>query len=176
MGSVFTNARQFWMAQQGWARSKGPDLLLKAKSLGLTLPANPEAEKLMIRTRSGVAPKPRAAPGQLITVDPRINDWVFRMMEAVAPKLATAMEKHLVKLAFDAAREWPTETGLSRALLRLEFKANAPFFVASFISGAPYTRFISGQPFRNLIDAPGRAVAVAIGNECVDELAKARDV
>lgn len=170
-----TVARQFFDFQQGFVNSKAKGIFAKAKYLGLTLPPAPGTPTHFVDASGAVRRNP-AADGRLVVVDPALNDIIRELVNAAAPKLVASLDKHLGGLAFQAAREWPTASGLSRSLLSFDYRMNGAYLLASITSGAPYTRFIAGQPFRDLIDRHGLRVTQTIAAECLDELAGTGDV
>jgi hypothetical protein len=184
--------RDFWQMQDAWTRAAvarqakretvdpvtGRTVAIKAKyglfskarRVGVTLPATPEEPRpptdIVITWGTGERDR-------LITVDPRLGDIVTQMMNAITPHMMRVYDTRLGALAFKAAKGWPVTTGLSRALLSFEYTVlPGPIFVGTIRSGAPYTRFIADQPFRELIDQPGRGVALRMAEEVLDGVAQ----
>jgi hypothetical protein len=167
-------ARAFWEASAEWYAQRR-ETVTRRKGAGLG-----GAEQIV---RKELRWKKRAAsylshrpdlPHQLIRVDPSLSETVGKMIDAVAPKLAAAYDRHLSALAFDAWRKWPVDSGLSKSLLALEFSVSpdGSTFTGTIRNRAPYVFFIKGSPHRKLLDQPGKQVAIRIGQECIDELAK----
>jgi hypothetical protein len=166
------SVRGFWNFQQGFAiASTKRGLFDKAKALGLTLPPAEDVPTHLTGDDGGIRPNP-AAQGQLVQVDPRLAEVCREMAAKVAPALVATTDRVLGSLAFAAAKAWPVRSGLSRALLSFRIEFVPPYLIGTIESGAPYTRYIDGQPFRKLVDNPGREAAETIGRACVDELAE----
>ena len=109
-----------------------------------------------------------------VRVPPELYEAVLEMMQAVAPALQAAYDKHLAALAFLAWKAWPVASGLSKSLLALEYEVSegGDTFTGRIRSRAPYTVFIAGQPHRVLIENKAAAVADKIGTDALDELAR----
>jgi len=119
----------------------------------------------------GVGSPPR---GSGIQLDPAITKTVLGFLKREAPAVAAAFETHLVPVALNAQRYWPVKTGLSRALLTLEFSAaGGSKFVAVIRNTAPYAFYINKfSTVRDLIFRPGEAAAAKIADTLADELVK----
>lgn len=169
---AFANATKFWSATDAWYQGR---LAAQKKARGMGLERSTELAAKEARWRSNAKKymKPyRSLPDQLIRMDVQLQQDMLAMMEAAAPKLVAAYDRHLPGLAFKAWRNWPVASGLSRSLVGLEYTVQGEYFVGTVRSAAPYTVFIKGQPHRALIDDPGKAVAERIGLEAVDDLAR----
>lgn len=169
---AFANANKFWTASEAWYRSR---LSAQAKARGMGLQRSTElaAQEARWRTNAKKYMKHyRTLPQQLIRVDVQLQRDLLQMMEAAAPKLVAAFDRHLPALAFSAWRNWPVASGLSKSLVSLEYSVQGEYFVGSVRSAAPYTVFIKGQPHRELIDRPGKQVAERIAMDALDDLAR----
>lgn len=111
--------------------------------------------------------------GQLIRFPAELLNLVEQQIEAIAPPLAAAFDGRLGRLAFDAWREWPEATGLSRSLIDIEYEQRDTTFIGRVVSRAPYTVFIKSKggvsPYQNLLRKPGRAVARQIAADLAGE-------
>lgn len=200
---LYTRSKQFWAAQDAfWARmierqekseirrreglglgddDKIPGLMKASLDRGRLAYArsrfnaakkagvwNPRADHLFRSRRASLV-----RTGWGVRVDQKLQGELLKLAESVAPRLTRAMDKHLSRLAFDVWREWPVDTGLSRALLDLEYTlAPGGRFRAVFASRAPYTMFIVHQPHR-MMERGGQFAAFAIAEEAIDDLARA---
>lgn len=119
-------------------------------------------------------------PGQLVSVDPALQQKVLGLMAQVAPTLAAAFERHLVPVAERAWDAWPVLTGLSKSLLTLEFQVEGggSRFRGSIRNRAPYAVFIGhdrytkGAVVRDLVWGPGEAAAKEIARDADKDLAR----
>jgi len=100
-----------------------------------------------------------------VLVDPELTQDVLRTLDRMAPAVAAVWDRHLGALALNAFRNWPVATGLSRALIQLDYIADGDQFVGRVKSAAPYTYFIAGSPHWKLIRTPGRALGIVLGRE-----------
>lgn len=168
----FANANKFWTASEAWYQSRVA-AQTKARGMGLQRSTELAAKEARWRTNAKKYMKHyRTLPDQLIRVDVELQRDLLQMMEAAAPKLVAAFDRHLPALAFKAWRNWPVSSGLSRSLVGLEYSLQGEYFVGSVRSAAPYTVFIKDQPHRTLIDEPGKAIAERIALEAIDDLAR----
>jgi hypothetical protein len=163
------NSRSFWGAVASWYDSK-PRARAKGERLGV-MPAAPGA---------GVAWQPNGErffrkggrTSSLIQADRKLHDILVEMVNAAAPAVVTSYDEQFGGLAIKAFREWPWASGLSRAMLSLEYTVEGDRFVGRFVSGAPYTMFIRGAPHRTLIDRPAAPMVMRLGDKVLDILAR----
>ena len=108
-----------------------------------------------------------------ITVDPASQRAILSMLGEAAPSIAAAYERHLVPLAERARRRWPVKTGLSQALVSLEFTVapDGKTFVGELRNRAPYAYYINKtRTVRDLIFEPGASVARSMAGELFDQV------
>lgn len=176
--SLFPRSQQFAAATQAWLRSRvaAQNKAMNAGTLRVSRSLEGKREQWLVRAGRYLRTRPdiaRRYNGWDISVDPDLQEAVQELMEAVAPKLSAAYDKHLAGLAFDAFKKWPVYTGLSKSLLRLDYEQLSDGrFVGRLSSNAPYTFFIDSQPHRKLIDTPAATVARDIANAALEEIAR----
>lgn len=169
MTARFERSEAFWAAQSAFwgAVTKNG----RAKATGYNPPVSRAERKAELWTERGAKylrgePRLAAKAGPVeVEVDPQLYRDVLAAAERMAPAVVRAWDRHLSRLAFDAWRKWPVATGLSRALIRLEYLAAGEQYVGRVVSAAPYTYFIDGHPHRKLIAVPGKGLAPALGRE-----------
>jgi hypothetical protein len=118
--------------------------------------------------------------GQLVTVDPRLQEQVLRWMSHAAPALAEAYNLYLVPIAERAWEAWPMKTGLSKSLLSLEFaiEHGGAGFRGSIRNRAPYAAFIGptgdqkGETVRRLVWDPAEQAAKQMAEHAAADLAR----
>ena len=95
-----------------------------------------------------------------LVVDPRLDELVRDILDAVAPKLAEGFDIQFAGVMVDAFDAWPVMTGLSKASLYLEYdQVSDGVFTAKMGCAAPYTVFIQDSPAYKLIRNPGLEAA-----------------
>ena len=110
-----------------------------------------------------------------ITVDPASQRQILSLIGDVAPSIAAAFVKNLVPLAERAQREWPVKTGLSQALVSLEFTVtpDGKSFIGEVRNRAPYAFFINrARTVKSLIFEPGERVARVMATELLDQVGR----
>lgn len=167
---MFARSEAFWAAQAsfwGAVSKKGV-----AKGEGFSPPVVAKAvRKAELWTERGAKylrgePRLAAQHGPVrVEVDAQLYRDVLATAERLAPAVVRVWDEHLSGLAFKAFRGWPMATGLSRALIRLEYLAAGDEYVGRVRSDAPYTYFIAGQPHRALIAKPGKALVLQMGRD-----------
>jgi hypothetical protein len=125
------------------------------------------------------APRPDA----FVQHDPAIEAAAIRAIEAIAPTIAAAFERHLAPVAEAAFDAWPVDTGLSKSLLYLRFRPvlSDTAFQGTIGNTAPYGRFIkygksldkrkrstSSTAEYALVVRPGKLAAEAMMREIAD--------
>lgn len=149
---------------------------------GLTVSSSPEqvSAKAAWRTPGLSSISRQGTRGQLITVDPGLQDMISEFLEMLGPVVAKAFNDNIGPLAQEAFDQWPepppgppARTGLSKSLLALEFavSADGTEITASLVNRAPYALFIRrGQVVNELIWRPGREAADRIATDLVGGL------
>lgn len=161
----FPRSEAFWSAQSafwGAVTSKGR---AKADGFGVSK-AERKAQLWSERGARYLRGEPRLAAKAgpvTVEVDPQLYRDVMAAAERMAPSVVRIWDEHLSALAFRAWRDWPVSTGLSKALIRLEYIAAGESYVGRITSGAPYTYFIEGRPHRRLIANPGKGQIPSMG-------------
>ena len=84
------------------------------------------------------------------------------IVDEINPAIVAAMDTHVAKLAFEAWREWPVQSGLSKSLIGLEYRADGDSFTGAVTNTTPYVFFIKGSPHRALLESPAAVVAFRI--------------
>lgn len=106
----------------------------------------------------------------MVRVDPRLSRDILDFINQINPAIVAAMDRHIGQLAQDAFIAWPTHTGLSKALLGLEYHADGETFTGQVVNTAPYVFMIKGSPHRKLLEGPAPTVAVRIGTDVMASL------
>lgn len=150
--------------------------------------ANPKAQrkadKLYLKDRPGqriwaylndgsqwVAKPIGGGRAQAVRIDPKLHRDMIKLIGDLAPMLTNSFDRHFGQLAIDAFIGWPKMTGLSKSMLELRyFTTNeATKFHAVIVPRAPYSIYIKGRPFWNLIEANAitttKAIAETVGLE-----------
>lgn len=165
----FPRSEAFWSAQSafwGTVTKNG-----RAKAAGYTPPVARAERKAELWSERGAqylrGQKHLAAKAGAfsVEVDPQLYRDVMAAVERLAPAVVAAWDLHLSRLAFSAWRQWPVSTGLSRALIRLEYVADGEQYVGRVTSAAPYTYFIEGHPHRKLLALPGKQMIPKMGRD-----------
>lgn len=110
-----------------------------------------------------------------ITVDPASQRKILGLLGDVAPSIAAAFQKNLVPLAERAQREWPVKTGLSQALVSLEFTVapDGKSFIGELRNRAPYAFYINkARTVKALIFEPGARAARVMATELFDQVGR----
>lgn len=140
MSTLTPESNAFWAAQVNWlgsaeanATAGPPSGSLGAKRARWEL----RGEKYMRNTGIKNA-------NQLVRPDPALQRAVVDLIEAVAPAVVRAYDKHLGPLAAEALERWPVASGLSKSLLSLEYTTGSDglTFKGRIVSRAPYSIFI----------------------------------
>lgn len=169
MADLFATSSAFRSARDSWWSSRSSDQTTGAASKVARSARRKESRWALHGERYMRAYK--TLDGSLIRFPPELAAMVEKQIEAIAPRMARAFDRHLGKLAQDAWNAWPVGTGLSRSLLDIEYEQRGETFIGRVISRAPYTVFIKSggsSPYQELLKKPGQGVAKLI----VDELAK----
>jgi hypothetical protein len=172
-------SRSFWTAAQAWYGTH-VGAQRKAKRLGVPGPktgkldweADPERVK---RSAAGNALLAQKLTGSAqVKVDPRLAEDMYQLAAKVVPVLRDAYDEHMGGFALKVFQSWPVASGLSKALISLEYTAqsNGIRFIGRLVSRAPYTQFIKNTPHRTLIQDPAQGVRDAIGQQVLTELQK----
>lgn len=160
--------QRFWTVQSDFWTSR-PDAQAKAQKLKIK-------DKPGIRTfaylndgSQWIQRKPGEAG--LVRIDPQLRIDMLKMINDLAPMLMSAYDLHFSTFARRAYDRWPVDTGLSKAMLELRYETynDATELRAKLVSRAPYTPYINGSPFMNLIDRPGFYAAQDIAAEVQKE-------
>lgn len=172
----WANSQRFWSEQRSWyaefterqkkANTTASRLLEHKRDLW-------EARKTYyLRALKSVT----TMDNSTIKIEPdqaALHKMTSALIDAVAPALSAAYDKHLGDLALNALRQWPVFTGLSKSLLTLSYTYEGDgAFVARLHSRAPYTIYIEDQPHRKLMFLPADKATDDIAKETLDILAK----
>lgn len=88
---------------------------------------------------------------------------VADLVGRIAPRLAAAYDLELSRVAFNAFKEWPVLSGLSKSSITLSYFKRGEFeFVGAIGNSAPYASFIKGNPAATLLRQPTKRAAAAI--------------
>ena len=170
---MLTISDEFWAAQSAFWQSKPK--------------AQRKAARLLIRDKPGVRTFAYLNDGSqwqttpidagyrgVIRIDPQLRRDMAKVIGRLAPSLTSAYDQHLGRLAFEAWREWPYDTGLSKSMLELRYDVqdDATKLNGQIISRAPYTPYIEGNPFKNLITDKGLETAVKIAETVGEDFSR----
>ena len=85
---------------------------------------------------------------------------LFRsLLSALPAALAEELDARMASVAFAAFREWPVDSGFSKASLFVSVEPQGETFALRIGDSAPYVNLIRGAPARKLIGTPARAAA-----------------
>ncbi len=162
-----SRAEEFWSSQSAWwsGHKEAQD---KARFARVE---SPVGRRFLGALADGSQFLTGGAPQTgLIRVDPRLQRDLLVLIQRAAPALVAAFDEHLGGLAQAAFSQWPVRSGLSKALVSLEFTMADSTMRGRLVSRAPYTPYIKGQPHRTLIDQKGAAVAERIAVAAIEEI------
>ncbi len=160
-------ADDFWGAQSTWWSSR-KDAQKKASKLRT---GDPVGKRFLGAMADGAQWLTGGGQTGLVRVDPRLQRDVLEILRKVAPKLIEAYEEHIGGLAQETFDSWPVKTGLSKALLSLEFVLAGDTARGRLVSRAPYTPYIKGQPYRTF-EAKGHNLAKTIADQALGEIVR----
>ena len=160
---MWERTQAFWQTRDAWAdgvRAKQKNLVAAGK-----MPASRSLERAAEKwasngerylARYGGVKKMTGREDARLVVDPRLDELVRDILDAVAPKLAEGFDIQFAGVMVDAFDAWPVMTGLSKASLYLEYdQVSEGVFTAKMGCAAPYTVFIQDSPAYKLIRNPG---------------------
>lgn len=104
---------------------------------------------------------------------------IATLMNAAAPALGNAFDRHLQPMAEAAFDEWPVRSGFSKSSISLDYavEEGGGKFRGQLVVRAPYAAFIkergkSGTTARRLLFRPIDSVALRIAADAADDIAK----
>ncbi len=91
-----------------------------------------------------MALSPTSSGQDVIRLDSSVQETFRKVIEDIAPAVSGAMNRHLVPVAERAFKNWPVDSGVSKALLFLSFtpSADGSAIVAALGDRAPYAHLI----------------------------------
>lgn len=160
----------FWSASTSWYASRKAAQDKSTRAGAAPSLSRKEAQwrsngRRYLRGRADLAS--RAA---LVRVDPRLTARILEFLDAMAPAVVSAMDAEVGRLAFEAWRDWPVASGLSKSLIGLEYFLDGDQFIGQVVNTAPYVFFIKGQPHRKLLERRGLEVAQRIAARVSSQL------
>lgn len=163
-------ANSFWSASSGWYAARKEAQAKNAAAGGIFKGiAHKEAAwkakgSAYLRGRPDLQRwfKTEQSDAYMVRVDPRLSKALADIVDRINPTIVRAIDEHVGKLALAAFDAWPTDSGLSKALIGLEFRAEGDTFTASIVNTAPYVFFIKGSPHRKLLEGPAGKIAIRI--------------
>ena len=170
----------FWSASSSWYAAR-KEAQAKASKLGVGKMERKEATwqsrgAHYLRGRSDLKKWFKASDGTafMVRVDPKLARDILNFVEQLNPSIVRAFDEHLGHLAFNAWRDWPVRTGLSKSLIGLEYMLNGEErFVGQIVVTAPYVFFIEGSPHRALLEKPAGGVGLRMATDILAALKKA---
>jgi len=81
-------------------------------------------------------------PSDLVRPDPDLNTKVLALITRAYPLIANSFNRHLGRLAVSMFDQWPVSTGLSKALLDLDYDVTDTTLGGSVVCRAPYAYYI----------------------------------
>lgn len=167
-------SERFWSASSSWYTAR-KDAQAKASAPGGKPPAMSHKEELWknrgasyLRGRGDLAKwfKADNHTAFMVRVDPKLARDILAFVDSINPAIVQVFDEHLGKLAFDAWREWPVASGLSKSLIGLEYAIDGDDrFVGQIVNTAPYVFFIKGGPHRKLLDVPAGPTAIRMATQ-----------
>lgn len=80
--------------------------------------------------------------GLVVASRAELQEAVYETVQAFAPSVTAAFDRHFLPFAEHAIRRWPVKTGASKRLLNVSMSFDAGLMEATFGSPAPYTFMI----------------------------------
>jgi hypothetical protein len=164
------NSDAFWSMSSAWWSSRAD---AQAKARGMRL--GPASSGRLVELSDGSHWVTGGDPDHgAARMDPRLREDILVLVQRVPTVTVEAYDDRLGELAVNAFAAWPVRSGLSRAMLSLEYRAedDGGSLRGRLSSRAPYTADIKGQPHQVLIEGPAPDVVRAIGEQIVEELAR----
>ena len=137
--ALFPASERFWSASEAWTNARrASQTAAGAKSGSME---RVEA-RWRISAKSYLRGTPSLADRAWVYPGPEAARDAARLIEGVAPQVQEVMDEVLASALFEAWRNWPVASGLSKSLLTVVWTANGTELRGTLVSGAPYTTFI----------------------------------
>ena len=158
---MWEQVANFWSVRDAWAAAVEQRQAQAAPALKRRRPTldgqrrkwTLNADKYLANVKKS-SRNPNAA-----VVAPDTSPEVARLLSALPAALAEELDSRMSSVAFAAFREWPVDSGFSKASLFVSVEPQGETFSLRIGDSAPYVNFIRGAPARKLIGTPARAAA-----------------
>ena len=134
--ALFPASERFWSASEAWTNARRATPGAKSGSLDRT-----EA-RWRISAAQYLRGTPSLAKYAWIYPGPEAARDAARLIEGIAPQVQEVMDEAVAAQLFEAWKNWPVASGLSKSLLTVVWTANGTELSGTLVSGAPYTTFI----------------------------------
>lgn len=137
--ALFPASERFYAASEAWTAARRANQAaagLKSSSLDRV-----EA-RWRISAKSYLRGTPSLAGLAWVYPGPQASRDAARLIEGIAPQVQEIMDEVLAASLFEAWRNWPVASGLSKSLLTIVWTANDTELIGTLVSGAPYSTFI----------------------------------
>lgn len=134
--ALFPASERFWAASEAWTNARRATPGAKSGSLDRTEARWRISAAQYLRGTPSLAARAWIYPG------PEAARDAARLIEGIAPQVQEVMDEVLAAALFEAWRNWPAASGLSKSLLTVVWTANGTELIGTLLSGAPYSTFI----------------------------------
>lgn len=137
--ALFPASERFWAASQAWTNARRAS----QSAAGLKSSSMDRVEaRWRVSAKSYLRGTPSLAGLAWIYPGPQASRDAARLIEGIAPQVQEVMDEVLAAALFEAWRNWPAASGLSKSLLTVVWTANGTELIGTLLSGAPYSTFI----------------------------------
>lgn len=137
--ALFPASERFWSASEAWTAAR---VSAQAKAgMGASSLTRTEA-RWRISAAQYLRGTPSLAARAWVYPGPQASRDAARLIEGIAPQVQEVMDEVLATALFEAWRNWPVASGLSKSLLTVVWTANGTELTGTMVSGAPYSTFI----------------------------------
>jgi hypothetical protein len=168
---MWEESNAFWQARNAWTASR-KEAQAKSGKVHANLDLSRKADQWAARGAHYLRGRPDIGEW-MRRQDAGVEKFAERLATLMPAALAKAYDQQIAPVAFNAWRKWPVASGLSKSLIDVQYGQRGDDFSGRIVSGAPYTFFISGQPYRELIGQFKAHLVIAIGQQWAFEMAKA---
>jgi hypothetical protein len=104
-----------------------------------------------------LAKKPSVRRGMWVKPDPDVDQMIANVLSDACPLIAEPFNETLGKLALEAFKQWPVESGLSKSLIDLEYKTTETEVRGVLRCTAPYAYMIREKQNKQKISQAKRS-------------------
>ena len=150
----------FWTARDAWSAAVRQKQAEAPASKRRRPTLDGQRRKWTINAEKYLRTRPSVAKYASVNVAaPDTTTKAMELIEGLPRFLAEEYDDRYTSLLFNAFREWPVDSGFSKASLYGFVQPEGESFFLKVGDSAPYSLFIQGSPARKLIGTPARAAA-----------------